>query len=655
MRALSGVTVKLMAAIGKMHRQGILFFGMLLVGLCVITAGCAPSFVPLRRDLSLVGPMGSAEAADAHPHAPLPTDPLDKRLPKDGIGVFSRPILTPGPSPATGEGRSVSRAGTKKDVTGSRSVYASHSKTLPLLGEVAQPILTDVDHDIPLIPVQFKQVRSSESEVVPLPQPQGTLVGGLPGLPETAAISGGGPLITIHADNQDVRKTLEMVSRQAKMNILVSPGISGAVTLDLRDKTIDETLRAIAKLCNLAIRREKDVLYISTPAEVRQGEQHDLPVRVYHLNYVRSGDLDSMIHPLLSEEGKLTTSPESEMGIKTDAEKAGGNLMAGGEIVVVQDYEQVLKTVDRVVAQIDVQPIQVLIEAVILQVKLEKDMELGINFAVLDGAGNALGVLGNGAAINAAAGFTPASVLTAGGKLVGTASSGFAENANGVKFGWVGNNTTGFLRALETRAETKVLASPRLLVLNKQRAEIQLGDRLGYQTATQTQTSTVQKVEFMDVGTLLRLRPFVSSDGVIRMEIHPERSSGALDDAGVPQTHSAQVTTNVMIPDGATIVIGGLIDNETRKDWEGIPFLSRIPVLGYLFRHTIDDTTKKELIVILTPHIVRPECPAATNYLGRPRALGLEGRVSQLPCAEAKDGPSLFEIPPPAACPEPGD
>ncbi len=185
------------------------------------------------------------------------------------------------------------------------------------------------------------------------------------------------------------------------------------------------------------------------------------------------------------------------------------------------------KTVDRVIAQIDVQPVQVLIEAVIVQVNLTKGMDLGVNFAVLDGAGKALAVMGDGAAINAAAGFTPASVLAAGGKL----ASGYAPSpaTNGLKFGFVSNSTTGFITALETFGETKVLACPRLLVLNKQRAELHIGKQLGYQTSTVSQTSTTQTVNFMNVGTQLRLRPFISSDGMIRMEIHPERSTGALD------------------------------------------------------------------------------------------------------------------------------
>jgi general secretion pathway protein D len=519
------------------------------------------------------------------------------------------------------------------------------------------------------------------------------------GAKSVASLSGGTP-ITLHVANLDVRNVLETLSRQANMNILVSPGVKGTVTLDLSDKTVDEALQAIATLCGLEVRSEKDFLVVSTAAEVRQREadkrqreENDLPVRVYRLNYVKSTDVEKMIKPLLSARGKMTTSPDSDVGLPSDAAgaaragssettkdvKAGGNSMAGGEIVVVQDYEHVLKMTDRVVAELDVQPIQVLIEAVIVSVKLDKGMQLGANFAILDGAGNALGVLGNGSLINAAAGFAPAAVLAAAGgansttttttidsskgssantviktSTTGAMSNGLGANTNGIKFGWVGGNTTGFIKALESVGDTKVLACPRLLVLNKQRAEIHLGEQLGYKTSTQTQTSTTETVNFMPVGTQLRLRPFVSSDGMIRMEVHPERSSGNLDDFQVPQTRAAQVTTNVMVPDGATIVIGGLVDSETTRTWSGVPFLSRLPWIGYLFRDTNDTVAKRELIIILTPHIWRPECPEATNYLGKPKTQGLEVRTAQRPREECRDGPSVYELTrPEMPCPMP--
>ena len=457
----------------------------------------------------------------------------------------------------------------------------------------------------------------------------------------------------LHVDNLDVNKVLEMVSRQANMSISIASGIRGQVTLHLRDKTADETLAIIAKECHLTIRRDRDVICVSA-------EEDALPIRTYHLNYVTASDLQTMIQPLLSEKGKISMTPQSEVGLKTDVTnsgsggtgnagstqevKAGGNSMAGGEIVIVQDHEEVLKRIDRLVAEIDVQPIQVLIEAVIIEVELNKDMELGVNFALLDQAGTTLGVIGDGAAINAAAGFNPASVLAAGGKLAGTATSGFAEDANGIKFGWTGGSTTGFIRALETFGETRVLASPRLMVLNKQRAEIHIGQQLGYMTTTVSQTSSTQTVSFMNIGTQLRLRPFVTSNGLIRMEVHPERSTGQIDSNGIPQTYTNQLTTNMTVPDGATIMIGGMIDTQVDKQWQGLPFLSRIPLLGYLFRHTVDDLAEKELVVLITPHIWNPRCPQASIISAGRAARTCEHRVRQQePFLECPGEESVYE------------
>ena len=142
---------------------------------------------------------------------------------------------------------------------------------------------------------------------------------------------------------------------------------------------MDEALQAIATLCQLEVKHDRDFLYISTPKDsARYHEEEDLPVRVYRLNYVKSSDVEKMIKPLLSRRARSTASPDSEVGLTSDSKrrgavrerrqktlrstcKAGGNSLAGGEILVVQDYEYVLR-VDRVVAQIDVQPIQVLIE-----------------------------------------------------------------------------------------------------------------------------------------------------------------------------------------------------------------------------------------------------------------------------------------------------
>ncbi len=443
----------------------------------------------------------------------------------------------------------------------------------------------------------------------------------------------GSTLVTLHMDDLDVRKALEVLSRQAGVNILVSPGVSGTVTVDLRNVTFEQALNSIAKICNLTVRQDGELIYVSTADEANQGNNSSsggLGLRVYQLNYARGIDLLPMVKPLLSIKGRVSTTPPPEVGIKSDTTKAGGNTLASDDVLVVQDYEWVLKNTDIVVNRMDVQPTQVLIEAVILSVTLNNNCSLGVNYGVLGADAKTLALVGSGAAINSAAGFTPATLLTAGGLLQGDVNTGTAADIQGIKFGFVDKDVTGFIQALALVGTTKVLATPRLLVLNRQRAEIQLGDRLGFQTLTQTQTSTIQQVQFMNVGTQLRLRPFITSDGMVRMEIHPERSSGEVVN-NVPSTHTTEVTTNVMVPDGSTIVIGGLIDDEKDTIVQGIPGLMNLPVVGALFRLTTTTNTKKELVVLLTPHIWKGEA-ASTECLpippsSLPRVPTIQGQI----------------------------
>ncbi|MGD0044864.1 MAG: type II and III secretion system protein, partial [Isosphaeraceae bacterium] len=260
-------------------------------------------------------------------------------------------------------------------------------------------------------------------------------------------------------------------------------------------------------------------------------------------------------------------------------------------------------------------------------------------FAVVDNLGQQLGTIGAGAVINSNVGFTPASVLTAAGKIASSATpdpNGFASATNGIKYGFISNNITGFVRALETVGSTKILASPRILVLNKQRAEIQLGARLGFRSSvTQNIIGTTQQVQFLNTGTLLRLRPFVSNDDMVRMEIHPERSEGSVDPVtGLPTQTLAELTTNVMVPDGATLVIGGLIGDDDTYTQSGLPGLSRIPILGHLFGTKEKSDTRQELVVLLTPHIWSPgQVDGNPDALAKQGSKGSRGDMRQAPAA----------------------
>jgi type IV pilus secretin PilQ/predicted competence protein len=473
-------------------------------------------------------------------------------------------------------------------------------------------------------------------------------------------------LITMHSNELDVRRLLEIISRRGGLNILVSPKVSGTITANFEGVTLEQLLRSVLRLANLEEKRDGQVRLIYTreelQAENEAKKRERILTKVYKLNYIRADELMALIRPFLSEDvgqkriqstanymfgindapvfgtaGGMTAGGSPGGGIAAGGgagmgggagqpqrgiqPTTGGTSSANGDVLVIQDYESNLKIIDQIVERVDVQPVQVLIEAVIISVELQKVKELGVNFAVVDNLGQELGTIGSGAALNGNVGFTPASVLTAAGKIAaGTPPdpAGFTSATNGIKFGFVSNNVTGFIRALETVGSTKVLASPRILVLNKQRAEIQLGQRLGFRTLSQNFTSTIQNVQFLNTGTLLRLRPFVSSDGMVRMEIHPERSTGVVQD-DLPSATTAELTTNVMVPDGATLVIGGLMEDEDDFQQQGLPGISRVPALGYLFGFKQKQDIRRELVVLLTPHIWPQDQAAGHEHVASAR------------------------------------
>ncbi|UCG33124.1 MAG: type II and III secretion system protein, partial [Phycisphaerales bacterium] len=162
-----------------------------------------------------------------------------------------------------------------------------------------------------------------------------------------------------------------------------------------------------------------------------------------------------------------------------------------------------------------------------------------------------------------------------------------------------------FIRALEQVTDATVMANPKVLALNKQRGEIIVGRRDGYLTTTVTETAAVQTVEFLETGTQLLFRPFIGDDGWVRMEIHPEDSSGGLTSANLPFEETTEVTANIMLRDGHTILIGGLFRERTNAGRAQVPGLGSIPGLGLLFQRINDESAREEVIILLTVHIIK--------------------------------------------------
>jgi len=394
--------------------------------------------------------------------------------------------------------------------------------------------------------------------------------------------------LTIHFQNEDIRKVLQLLSAQGNLNILTSPSVQGTVSATLTDVDLETALDAILRSNGYRAQREGKFIYVGTEADFTAIEQSmdEVATRLYRPNYITAAELQKLITPLLTTEvGVASVSSPSDVGMNAEASSAGGDKFAGAEAVVVRDYESVLQQIDQLVDQVDVRPMQIHIEAMILSVALKDDDEYGVNFEFLRNNGNLKFGLGQ-----------PAATL-----------ADFDFSKGSLKLGFLDESLSTFLSALETIGDTDVIASPRLMVLNKQPAHIQIGDQKGYISTTVTETTATETVEFLETGTILRLRPYISSDGMVRLEIHPELSKGDVKEKGaftLPEKQVTEVTTNVMVRDGCTVIIGGLMREELSSTKNQVPYVGNLPFVGFVFRSTTEVVQRQEVLVLLTPHIV---------------------------------------------------
>jgi len=163
---------------------------------------------------------------------------------------------------------------------------------------------------------------------------------------------------------------------------------------------------------------------------------------------------------------------------------------------------------------------------------------------------------------------------------------------------------SGLIQALQKTTDAKTLASPKVLALNGQVAHVQIGKRLGYYVTTTTQTSTLQSVQFLDTGVVLNVTPRITDDNQIMMTVKPEVSDGAVDSLGLPSSTTTEVETNIMLPDGKGMVIGGLIKETDITSQQKVPVLGSLWMIGKLFRKNNVTRARSEIIIVLVPHIV---------------------------------------------------
>ena len=427
-----------------------------------------------------------------------------------------------------------------------------------------------------------------------------------------------------------VRKALALLGSICQKNIVPTPNVDGVLAFrQLTNVTFDEAMDAILG-DNFKYEQRGSLIRVYTKEEYKKimEDPERMTYKVFTLYYISAAEAMKLITPILSgaKGASLQGSSPPEVTVSTgesiSAGTGGGDTMALNDIIVVEDYPENIAEAEKMLKELDVRPRQVLVEATILSATLTEGMELGVDLNFLggvhlDGTSTTVEVGGENASALETTTTSPIQQIVAGVAGSALETSGFATvGGSGLRIGVRSGDISAFITALEAVTDTTILANPKILAVNKQLGQVYIGTKIGYMSqTTQTQTSTTQQVEFLDTGTKLSFRPYIGDDGYIRMDIHPKDSSGTLKANDIPDEFSTELATNIMVKDGQTIVIGGLFRDVVVTSRSQIPLLGDLPLIGGLFRGTNDSTTRQEVIVLLTPHIINE--PEETNSNAR--------------------------------------
>jgi len=300
---------------------------------------------------------------------------------------------------------------------------------------------------------------------------------------------------------------------------------------------------------------------------------------------------------------KLATTSLSDVGdVKIIADEDNNALII---MATAQDYS----VVQRVIKQLDVMPLQVLIDATIVEVALDDELQYGIKWFFEHSDGQHAGDSGG---IGLAS--TAASLALAG-------ATGGASTAAGFGYGFVSNSgdIKAVLNAESVKGNINIISSPSLMVLNNKEASIQVGEEKSLRTSESTNTSggadsaiVTNTIQQRKTGVTVNVKPRVNANGLVIMEIEQSVEDFGQGDGtnGNPDILTREIKSSVAVQSGETIVLGGLISEKNSYAKGGIPFLHDLPLIGPLFGTTSKGKEKTELVVLITPRVVKSRLDA---------------------------------------------
>jgi type IV pilus assembly protein PilQ len=409
--------------------------------------------------------------------------------------------------------------------------------------------------------------------------------------------------VTMEYQDADIQDVLQVLSLRSGINIIAGVDVTGTISISLKDVPFDQafnTILTIKGLTSLAI--GDNILQVITPAALTSQRQQEIVfTRVYPLNYAESPIIAAQIKSVFGSEGL-------KGDVNTDART--NSLLVSASLEGHAAVEKILK-------EIDIKPLQVMIESRVVDVNISDASELGVSWTKDNIIATGAGAVATAARTQTAQpGGGPSVSITQPGQsgqnitVSGAQSAMAVPTQGGLSFAFGYINNTDILSArlgvLATEGRVKLLSNPKVTTVNNKEARIMVGDKIPYKTTTIGQGGVSQEnFTYIDAGIELTVLPTISPDKWITLKVRPIVSVPLVAPAGqAPTVRTRETDVTVMVKDGDTIVIGGLISDSEIEQMEKVPILGDIPFFGALFKHKSHQKTRSELLIFITPKIL---------------------------------------------------
>lgn len=414
--------------------------------------------------------------------------------------------------------------------------------------------------------------------------------------------------ISVDFRDTPIEDVIRIMAEQSEVDIVKSPNVTGNVTATLTNVPLEEALNNILISHGYGYVASNNMIRIASIDELNKASER-IESRIYRITYANVGEVEMALKKFISPQGSLSSNP-------------------GTSNIIVTDTESRIKAIDTFIEEIDRITPQIEVEARIYDITSQNKSDIGVEWNVgRDTSFNNLSSTGTTTLTTppGSVGVNPAGMINPFMTGVFTGNTGKTVGTTGVfTFGWLANNLDidVMLRAQKNVIDAKLLANPKILVLDNEDAKIEITSEIPYQELTQTSGGgDIGSTSFKDVGVTLHVKPHLTRDRKIRLLVEPEFSvqtgnvtfaSGALT-YPQPIVAKRKAQTTLLIDDGQTVVLGGLRKKDVTKQVNKIPLLGDLPLIGLAFRFEGEDTTISELVVFITPKIVENPVLTATN------------------------------------------